>query len=91
MGHHVPWVIKYRRGMKQRINIEHIVGGRRPHGLLHFIDEVRMPRALPRAAPSEMRTQAALASSCWTLLGVPSMAMRRGFMASGICRSGLVK
>ena len=39
----VPWVIEDRSGMQQRVDVKNIVveSGRRPHGLLHSLDEVR--------------------------------------------------
>ena len=40
------------------------------------------------AGPPQVFAQAALASSCWTLL--PLMAIRRGFMASGISRTSSI-
>ena len=40
---------------------------------------------------AQAAVQAALASICWTLLaGAPVMAIRRGFMASGICRTSSI-
>ena len=38
--------------MKKRIEVENVVvGGRRPHGILLFIDDERQPREI-RAAPT---------------------------------------
>jgi hypothetical protein len=38
-------MLENRAGMKQRVEVENvIVGGRRPHGILLFIDDERRPR-----------------------------------------------
>src|ERR1700729_182897 len=43
MRHHVSWMIEDGPGVQQRGDVENIVieSGRRPHGLLHSLDEVR--------------------------------------------------
>src|ERR1700742_559268 len=98
MRNNVPRVLELGAGMKEIVEIENVVvkGGRRPHGCLHCCDELREGRA--RLHPARLRSiravrvsgQAALDSIWVTLLGVaPLIAMRRGFIASGIsrCRS----
>src|ERR1700748_3869079 len=97
MRDHVHRVLELGAGMKQIVEIENVVvkGGRRPHGCLHCCDELRESRARPN--PARLRSIRAVpvsgqaAFSIWvTLLGVaPLIAIRRGFIASGIsrCRS----
>src|ERR1700740_3185289 len=93
-----PRVLELGARMKEIVEIENVVvgRGRRPHGCLHCCDELREGRARP--GPARLRSiravrvsgQAALDSIWVTLLGVaPLIAIRRGFIASGIsrCRS----
>src|ERR1700761_4964213 len=41
----VLWMFEDRAGMKKRVEVENVVvGGRRPHGILLFIDDKRQPR-----------------------------------------------
>jgi hypothetical protein len=39
----IPWMVEHRAGMQQRVEVKNIIveGGRRPHGLLHSLDELR--------------------------------------------------
>ena len=73
------------------LEVEDVVvgGGRRPHGIFHFEDDWgRRPGCGP---PPERVDQAAL-DSIWCTLdcGAPLMAIRRGFMASGISRTSSI-
>jgi hypothetical protein len=37
--------------MKERVEVKNVVvGGHRPHGVLHFIDDERQPREVSRGA-----------------------------------------
>jgi hypothetical protein len=48
MRHHFSWMIEDSSGVQQRGDVENIVieSGRRPHGLLHSLDEVRCRASL---------------------------------------------
>ena len=65
MRHDVRWMVENRTRMQQGVEIENVVveRGRRPHGLLHFTDEVAVPRVGRRAALDGRRDQAAFPSS----------------------------
>ena len=78
-------------GVLQRLEVEDVVvgGGRRPHGIFQFEDDRgRRPGFGP---PPERVDQAAL-DSIWCTLDcdAPLMAIRRGFMASGISRTSSI-
>ena len=52
--HHILRVLEGRAGMKERVKVEDVViGGRRPHGILLFIDDERLPRDASRGAGQE--------------------------------------
>jgi hypothetical protein len=44
-------MLEGRAGMKERVEVENVVvSGRRPHGILLFIDDERQPRDASRGA-----------------------------------------
>ena len=89
--HHVLGVLEDGAGVKERLKVENVVvgGGRRPHGFLRS----KTSRA---AARSPGRRDSAFAQaaldSIWCTLAcaAPLMAIRRGFMASGISRTSSI-
>ena len=92
MRDHVPRMVEHRAGMDDGIKIEDVVieSGRRPHGSPPLVDELKGRAGCP-ARPMILRAdvsgQAALDSIWVTLASVaPPIAMRRGFLASGISR-----
>ena len=51
MVHHIPRMLEYGAGVEKRVEVKNvIVGGRRPHVFLLFVDKKRQPRGSSRGA-----------------------------------------
>jgi hypothetical protein len=97
MGDYIARVIKNRSGVQDRVQVENIVVINHPSSLFLLsvwsTDAMAPPGGTGREfqAVSTIGAYAALPSSCCAFpAGAPVMAIRRGFIASGISRSNSI-